>query len=238
VTHVGGEPGLTFDAVLQVGRHPVERRGELLEVAVVAGIHPGVELAVGDRHGGIGQSGERAQCPGARPAADGGAGQGGHQRGAGQGEGQRTERARQFVEGEDLEVDGVYGWEWHTDDLLGGARQREALGGRGARQHQVPLGRGDGTLAHRDGRGVPLPVGAQHGAGAGQRVDRLDELGDVGGGGAEGVLYEGGIGERLALFRRLAFTQERRAGGEVGDPGHEGRQAEGGHGEREGHPRP
>ena len=141
VAHVGGEPGLAFDAVLEVGGHPVEGRGQLLEVGVVAGVHPGVELAAGDGHGGVGQAGEGPERPRAGPPADGGAGQGRDEGRPGQGEGQGPQGAGQLVEGEDLEVGGVHGGQRDPDHQLGGPGQVEQLGGRRARQDQGPLGR-------------------------------------------------------------------------------------------------
>ena len=68
VAHVGGEPGLPLDAVLEVGGHPVERRGQLLEIGVVAGIDAGVELAVGDGHRGVGQARRAVAAPGSWPS--------------------------------------------------------------------------------------------------------------------------------------------------------------------------
>ena len=130
---VGGEAGLPLDAVLEVGGHLVEGGGQLLEVDVVAGLHPGVELAAGDGHGGVGDAGQRAEGPAAGPPPEGGPGQGGDQGGGGQGEGQGAQGAGQLVEGEDLEVGGVHGGQRHADDQLGGAADGEELGGRRAR---------------------------------------------------------------------------------------------------------
>ena len=109
------------------------------EVGVVTGLDPGVQLAAGDGHGGLGDAGQGLQGATAGPPADGGPGDGGDQRGGGQGEGQDAEGAGQLVEGEDLEVGGVHGGQGHADHQLGRAAEREELGGRRARQDEVPL---------------------------------------------------------------------------------------------------
>ncbi len=104
MAHVGGEPGLALDPVLQIGRHLVEGGGQLLEIGVVAGLDPGVELAPGDGHRRIGHVAEGPEGPGAGPATHGGPGEGGDQGGGAEGEGQGPQGAGQLVEGEDLEV--------------------------------------------------------------------------------------------------------------------------------------
>ena len=127
VAHVRGEAGFPFDAILEVGRHPVEGRGQLLEVDVVTGLDPGVEVAAGDGHGGVGHPGQRPEGPAGGPPPSGRPGQGGDQGGRGQGEGQGAQRAVQLVEREDLEVGGMHRGQGDADDQLGGAADREEL---------------------------------------------------------------------------------------------------------------
>ena len=238
MAHVRGEAGLALDPVLQVGRHPVEGRRQLLEVDVVARVDPGVELAAGDRDGRIGDVGEGAKCPAARPPPEGGAGQRRHQRCAGQGVRQVTQGAGELGEREDLEVRGTRCGERHADHQLRCVGEDEELRRRRARQDTAAFGLRDRVLTDRDRGRVPLSAGVEHRQRAGQRVDRADQLADLGPRRAQRALEERGVGERLPLHRGLPVAEQGLASGEVGDARHQGRQDERPDGERRGDPRP
>ena len=195
VAHVRGEAGLALDPVLQVGRHPVEGRRQLLEVDVVARVDPGVELTPGDRDRRIGDVGEGAKCPAARPPPEGGAGQRRHQRCAGQGVRQVTQGAGELGEREDLEVRGTRCGERHADHQLRCVGEDEELRRRRARQDAAAFGLRDRVLTDRDRGRVPLSAGVEHRQRAGQRVDRADQLADL-----------GARRERSALWRSEALA--------------------------------
>ena len=205
VAHVRGEAGLALDPVLEVGGHPVEGRGQLLEVDVVTGLDPGVELATGDRDGGVGDVGQRTQRPAARPPPERGAGERGHQRGGGQGEGQVAQGAGELGRARRPRSRRSARRGAARRSPARACRRGEELRGRRARQDQRarsaagwrsgrPRSRWRTTVRRR--RAPTRSPGSVS-------TEPINWLTWVPGD-AERVLDERGVGERLALHRRTA----------------------------------
>ena len=135
VADVGGEPCLAFDAGFQGGRHRVERVSEPAQVGVVDAGQSGVERAVGDPLGGVSDGAERSHEPPSRGAAYAG----GHQRRAGDPEGERAgeqvEGPVEFIEREELEVQAIRGSDREHPRRIAARRLRPgSAGGRRGRR--------------------------------------------------------------------------------------------------------
>ena len=95
---LGGEAGISFDAVLEGLGHLVERLGDEVEVGVAADGQSGVEAAAGDGLGRLAHVEERGEHPAARPEPDEATGEGGEGGGAEQRDGEAVEGALEVGE--------------------------------------------------------------------------------------------------------------------------------------------
>ena len=110
VAHVGIEPRLALDALLQLVDHRVEGDGEPLEVGVGGvGVEAGVQLSARDGARRPRHVGQRPEGPHAGEAPERDTQDGGHDAGTEEGEAEHAERVVEVGQVEHLEVDGVHG---------------------------------------------------------------------------------------------------------------------------------
>ena len=236
MAHLGREPGVAFDPDLERLGHHVERRGEQIDVGVVALGQTRVEASTGDRLGGLAHLEQRRDHRARRPEPDGTGEQGGEDRGAGECDGEAVERALELGEGDSVVVLRVETGQRDADD-----------------EHRCAIDAGPDrgrltTLHHRDERGrerafvergeiggVPLSVEVQQRRGVLRGREREQVLADVDGSGVVGQA----VGEQhCVLLRtrgggRLALVEQDLAREPVGDDRECDRQRGGAEGERE-----
>ena len=224
MAHVGVEPCLSLDPLLQLVHHGVERVRQPDEIGIGGvGIEPGVELSARDSACRPGHVGQRSQGSHAGESAEGDAEHGRDHTGDQKRQPEHAEGVVEVREVEHIEVGGMHRGNRHAHHDLGTGAGANGLCGCCAAQDVLAQLQGDGRRIDRQGRVVVLGPLVQHRVRVGPGVDVSQQTGVLRGRGAlhQRAAYQDRVVEGLVLGGRLAPGQEVVADGEVGQPAHQ-----------------